>query len=166
MDGLFNGTFGNEATQQPKLIKHQILQVNLSTTGLKAPADASGNAGQSPLALSTTADAGPHFVMSHETSGGDPAFGFEFALYLTGVNPAATAPFAVTVWELIGTSAVQDQSVAVTALWASFATQTGINTAELYHSFDVDATALRFQIADSAADATASRSVIIVFAEI
>ncbi len=161
-DGLWNSGLGRESTQQAELSRHRLLRINLSATLF--PGDASGLGQQSPNA--STEDMGPHFVLSAVTPDNSHCYGFEFCLFAVGpTSTFATAPFEVTIWALIGTSVIQNSVGSGLPVWAAMATATvGYN--ELFHSFDVNACAIRFQIEDSAEDQAASRSVIIALSEL
>lgn len=166
MDGKWNSGLGQETNRQAELSRHRLLRVGLSTTGLVLPGDASGYAGTIPTSIPTI-DGGPHFVMSSRTPDNSHAYGFEFCITNRNFSTqSGTAPFEITVWELIGNTIIADQNAPFIPVWASFLPVTGVNYNELYHSFDCNATALRFEIDDAAADQTVARSVMIAFCEL
>ncbi len=177
MDGLYPSSGNQEIERSAGFMRHRILRINTSSAGLKNPGDASsyGNVAMSP-AFSTNQALGPHFVMAAETPDGSKTYGFEFFLFgdaaggwfNTGETPA-TPPFTVVVWELIGNATANPGAFAAAAfpLWASFNSITGVALQTLYHSFDVNATALRFQItSDTGAEAALNRSIAIGFCEL
>lgn len=171
MDGLWNGQGSSESLQQAELIRHRLLCVNVSNTGFQNDRDASSFASVDPNTIATNQapQGGPHFIMSPETSDGSKSYGFEFALSITGIVGAdqvvvLAGGFTVTWWELIGNTEASDGNFI--PIWVSFASVTGINAGELYHSFDVNVTALRCQITNVTQPAGSGGSVIIIFAEL
>jgi hypothetical protein len=179
MDGIWSGTLSSENLRQLELTRHRLLVVAAGSNLLLGwPADAaSGMANLNPNLISpdthnTVTDkgpeGGPHFVMSGETPDGVHTYGFEFVLFTDNmVAPlVATAPgFNVTIWVLV--SNTQDPFGFNTPVWGSFATLTAVNLNEIYHSFDVNATALRFQITNGTLDPTlVNTSIGIAFAEL
>lgn len=115
------------------------------------PRDASSHASMDPnVMVGFAPEGGPHFILSPETPDGSKTYGFEFAIVTTQAMPLAQAAdplpggFTLTWWEMIGTT--QEPESTFPPIWASFLPQTGVNVNELYHSFDVNATALRLQI--------------------
>ncbi len=164
MDGLWNAGKLREQTQQAELTKHRLLRVNISTLGLTEPGDASSAASANPTGI-LIADGGPHFIMSPLTPDNSKTYGFEFCLSTIGISPSATGPFTVTIWALVGTSTVQDQVSNLFPTWAALSSST-VAVNELWHSFDVNAAALRFQIESADADQSASHSVMIAFSEL
>jgi len=167
MDGHWSAELFQEFTLQGQLSKHRLLRVNLSNVpGTLAPGDESGQAVVAPNAI-TLGDGGPHFIMSSESPDNSHSYGFEWALSVRGVsNSAGNGPFTVTVWEMIGTSTRNDPAGALTLpIWAAMAPNAAVLTEQLFHSFDVNATAIRFQIDDGAAVGL-NRSVIIAFCEL
>ena len=166
MDGKWNSGLLQEHTSQGKLSRHRLLRVNLSNlAGVVADGDASGLASANPTGI-LTSDGGPHFIMSARTPDESHAYGFEFFLSTLGIATPATPTYTVTVWELIGTTIRVDQTAALFPVWASLLPLAGINNSELYHTFDVNACAVRFQIQDQDPDPAANRSVIIGFCEL
>jgi hypothetical protein len=78
----------------------------------------------------------PHIVLPARGPGGDPCAGFSFSLHATSAG-AATGPFTVTCWRLVG----------AIAAWASFESIEDIGFAEQYICYDLGAgQALYFQI--------------------
>lgn len=169
MDGLFNAaTAQKESTVQSSISKHRILRFNLSTTGLKNAADASSYGASDPTGLTPNAlpEGGPHFILSPTTPDNSHTYGFEVAFSIAGIDPdqAAATTLTITPWILIGTGA---QGVgAGRAFWAAMATITGASVDELYHSFDVNASAIRFQVDDGNVETGTSRSIICAFCEL
>lgn len=172
MDGLFSGKKKSEPIAQAALTRHRLLCVNTSATGVLNDRDQSSYASLDPndplgLIPDDGPEGGPHFTMSPETPDGRPALGFEFCLWQKGMDislgplaVAAPGGFDVTVWAMIGNTQLSDGSM--TPVWASFATLTGVGLNELYHSFDVNCTVLRFQFGNIAV----SGSIAIAFSEL
>lgn len=145
--------------------KHRLLRVNLSDAGLMAAGDASSYGSTTPLSINDGVQGGPHFVLSSVTPDNSHCYGFEFGLFAEGLANLATGPFDVTVWVLIGNSPRMDQTAVLIPMWMAMDTvSVGYN--EAFHSFDVNASAIRFQIVDDVPDTTVSRSVIIALAEL
>lgn len=170
MDGLWSGSRLTEQLRQAQLMRHRLLTINLGLGTLNVR-DASSYGQSPPNGISATSarglEGGPHFLMSPETPDGRPTLGFEFCLTVRSFSPgdaaAALAPgFTVVVWELIGN--MQTADGAFVPNWAAFETLTGVNFDELYHSFDINTTALRFQIYNF--DPAAGRSLMIAFCEL
>lgn len=181
MDGLYHGTVAAESLQQAALTRHRLLQVNCGTRTNVAwnTGDASGLASVDPNAITAgtinTAsprgiEGGPHFILGGDTPDGSKTYGFEFCVFTNGITAGEQAApgasgYDVTVWVLI--SNTQAVNGLATPVWASFLTLTGVGRRELYHSFDVNATCIRFQFGDLALDPTLnSRSLIIALAEL
>lgn len=178
-NGIWNGTAAGETLLQSKLTRHRLLVVSVGTDiGLPWSAEASsGFASLDPNTISPDThnplsdrgpEGGPHFVMSGETPDESHTYGFEFSLFTKGLNFGAdpgAGGYTVTVWVLI--SNTQDPMGAVTPVWAAMAPNTGVAVNEMWHSFDVNAEAIRFQIGNLAVDpATANLDVGIAFAEL
>jgi hypothetical protein len=174
MDGLWSGAGASEPTQQADFIRHRLLCVNVSNIGFQNPIDASSYASVDPNLMFAAANwappqGGPHFVMSPETPDSSHSYGFEFALFvpvpvtLDNLIPLAGG-LTVTWWELIGNTQMTDGLFIPT--WASFASRTGVNFRELYHSFDVNPCALRLQITNVTQPIVDGGSVIIAFSEL
>jgi hypothetical protein len=178
MDGLWSSQGASEVLQQAELIRHRILTFNVSNAGLKNARDASSFGGNDPNGIPAAGvslpEGGPHFIMSPRAPEDSKSYGFEFCLLtapFTDFIVSATAPnspngpFDVTIWELIGST--QYNGGFLTPAWASFATQTGILVNQLFHSFDVDATAIRFQIGNFAAPIVLpGGSIMVAFSEL
>lgn len=183
MDGLYHGTSAAESLQQAALTRHRLLQVNCGSRTNVAwnTSDASGLASLDPNAIAAgtvnTAsnrgiEGGPHFILGGETPDGSKTYGFEWCVFTNGITAGelaapAVAGYSVTVWVLI--SNTQAVNGLATPVWASFLTLTGVGRRELYHTFDVNATAIRFQFAPAGLllDPTLnSRSLIIALAEL
>lgn len=159
-DGLWNAGQNQEQVPQLRKDAHQPLRVNISANGNKNPGDASSFASLDPSApLVNSIELGPHFMLSPETADESHTYGLEFVL-ANAMFPAAerfaigAAGLTVTVWELIGNSLTQDAAAPVIPVWAAFLPQTGVQFFELYHTFDTNACAIRFQIQGSTDDAT------------
>lgn len=178
-NGLWVGGLAAEKLQQSQLVRHRLLIVSVGTDVSQPwPLEAaSGFASLDPNTISPDThnpnsdrgvEGGPHFVMSGETPDESHTYGFEFALFTRGVtNPADpdTGGYTVTVWVLI--SNTQDPYGFQTPVWAAMQAQTGIQVNQLYHSFDVNAEAVRFQIDNLVVDpATSNLSIGIAFAEL
>jgi hypothetical protein len=181
MRGVWNGSESSEKIEQDGITRHKLLIVNCGTDTTVAwnPCDSSGIASADPNNIASALhndvtdkgpEGGPHFVMSAETSDNSHPYGFEFCLFLDGIPGAQQADsgvggWSVTVWALI--SATQTFGSSTPPLWASFATLTGVSAREMYHSFDCNASALRFQIGNLETDpGTANLSIGIAFAEL
>lgn len=176
MDGLWSGTNASEPVQQADFIRHRLLCVNVSNIGFQNPIDASSYASVDPNLMATALNwqppqGGPHFIMSPETPDSSKTYGFEFALIapvpvtLDNILPLAGG-LTITWWELLGNTQMSD-GLFIPA-WASFAPRTGVNLRELYHSFDVNACALRIQITNVTQPVAGGPggSVIIAFSEL
>lgn len=151
-DGLWNSGIRQEQIGQSGLSRHRLLRVHTLTPGNAG--DASTYASVSPETLTGSADpnGGPHFILSPETPDGRPTLGFEWFLFINGIPVAeqavpAAAGFSVTIWVLVANTQAADGNF-FGPVWASFATQTGVQFNQLSRSFDVNATAIRFQIAN------------------
>lgn len=175
-DGLFTGQGRQEQLQQAELIRHRFLTINISAEGWMNSRDSSSYASVDPNLLNLAVgyappQGGPHFVMSPRTPDDSKSYGFEFALSRLGISaPDQAIPLAggytVTWWELLGTSF--DPAGVFQPIWASFASRTGVNDNELYHTFDVNATALRIQITNVTAVPAAGfgGSIMVFFSEL
>ncbi len=158
MDGLYSGKLKSEQIAQAALTRHRLLTFNTSPAGTLNTCDASSYGALDPnnglgLIPADSQEGGPHFILSPQTPDTRPTLGFEFCLLTAGITPlsaavAAPGGFQVTVWAMIGATQYSDGSGP--PAWASFTPQAGINLNELYHSFDVNATVLRFQIGNIA----------------
>lgn len=161
------------------LTRHRLLVVSIGNNILANWPDecASGMAGLDPNTIAPNThntitdkgpEGGPHFVMSGETPDGVHTYGFEFVLWDDNLLNAAIADaggFDVTIWVLVGNT--QDPYGFNTPVWGSFATLSGVNYNEIYHSFDVNATAIRFQITNGTNDPDmVNNSIGIAFAEL
>jgi len=165
-DGIFNSSGAQEVILQKDFIRHRLLVVN--TGAVVGVEDASGQANQSANSLAFTPPAGgPHFVMSQQTPDGRPTLGFEVAFWVNGLSALtqmvpAPGGFDVTVWVLLPTMQFPDGSIFPP--WASFATLTGVQFLQLFHSFDINTSAVRFQIGPTGI--VADGSVGIAFSEL
>lgn len=171
-DGLYRGNRKSETFQQAELIRHRLLTFNTDPAGILNPRDASSYGSLDPnnglgLIPADSQEGGPHFTLSPITTDGRPTLGFEFSLLTVGMDigtgpicvPAAGG-FDVTVWVMIGNTQLSDGS-AIPA-WASMATVGGVQLNELYHSFDINTSSLRFQIGNIATFG----SIMVAFAEL
>lgn len=159
-DGLYSARRKSTTVAQADLTRHRILTVNTDPFGVLNSRDASGYASVDPndpsgLIPADSSEGGEHFQMSPETPDKRPTLGFEFCLFTKGMDvlqgpiaQAAPGGFDVTVWAMIGNTMLSDGSAL--PVWASFATLTGVNLNQLYHSFDVNTTLLRFQFGNIA----------------
>lgn len=180
-DGIWSGTPAGENPQQAGLTRHRILRVDTGTdlTVAWRDGDSSGLASLDPNTIPANThnvvtdrgpEGGPHFVMSKDTPDGSHSYGFEFVLFLEGIiagqqAAAGVGGYTVTPWVLIANT--QSIRGTFTPVWAAFAAQTGVNVREIYHTFDINATMIRFQIGNLALDPTANnRSINIAFAEL
>lgn len=178
-NGLWTGGASAEKVQQNDFIRHRLLIV-CAGSSIAAPwpvEAASGFANLNPNSIGpgTTnpnsnrgIEGGPHFIMSGETPDESHSYGFEFGLFSIAQSSFATAAgggYTVTVWVLVTNT--QDPYGAVTPTWLALAPQTGINLDELWHSFDINAEAVRFQFGNLAADPTVNNNTIgIAFSEL
>ena len=147
-----------ETFDQANLNRMKILRVNTVAAGAN---DASGLAALSPQVapLNVDPDGAPHFLMSPNTNDSAKSLGFEFGLVPIVGGATATAPgFTVTIWRLI--EVLMQQGVG--KQWLSFADLTSVNFNELYSSFDINASPLRFQIGNVDVDGP----ILIAFAEL
>lgn len=154
MDGIWNFGITTERVSQAQLTRHRLLTVNTGTT-LNAE-DASGFTTFNPNFIVPNSRAsnvdkgpegGPHFVLSGQTPDDKPTYGFEFAL----ANDLLAAPatflpggITLTIWVLILATQFSD-GFADPGEWAALQTLTGVQPNELFHSFDVNTPAIRFQ---------------------
>jgi len=152
-DGLWNAATALEPYRQAKIVRHKALRINLDPAGALNDQDQSSFGSVDPNLITPVSDArglegGPHFVLSPETPDGRPTLGFEWCLLFhddaDGSTEADTGGFTVTVWSLISATFSADGLVA--PQWASFEPLIGVEFQELYHTFDTNACALRFQI--------------------
>jgi len=172
MDGLWNAVGRNELLRQQDLIRHRLLRFNTSAAGALNEGDASSHGRDNPnTTLAVPPEGGPHFVMSPQTGDGRPTLGFEFCLCdpaQLGIPGGERATFAaggvtITLWCLIGSTFGANGSAAV-PIWASFAALASVQYNELYRSFDVNTTCVRFQVGPTGL--TADGSVVLAFAEL
>ncbi len=159
-DGLFDQGRA-EQLRQSNISRERVLVVNTSPTGVIGQSQVGQTitqwASSSYASLDpndTTQGApegmGPHWVMSGETSDGVHPYGFAFSMTEMGLlGPAAVANaggFTITTWVLVGNLQIPNLPAAFRQQWVSFASTTGVNYRELYHSFDVNPCAIRWQI--------------------
>lgn len=172
MDGLWNAVGRNELLRQKDLIRHRLLRVNTGPAAGMNEGDASAYAQDNPnTTLATPPQGGPHFVMSPLTPDNRPTLGFEFCLCdpaQLGIPGGERATFAaggvdITVWCLIGSTFGANGAAAV-PIWASFDTMAGVQYNQLFRSFDVNTTCIRFQIGPTGL--TLDGSVVIAFSEL
>lgn len=179
MDGLWSGGALAEKIQQSKFVRHRLLIVSPGTNlGAPWPVDAaSGFASVNPNNFGPGTvnpfsnrgqEGGPHFVMSGETPDESHTYGFEFTLFVNALTTpalAAVGGYTVTIWVLITNT--QDPYGFQAPVWAAMAPQTGVLVEQLWHSFDVNAEAIRFQITNLADDPAANNeSIGIAFSEL
>ncbi len=180
--GIWEGSTSIEDLDQSRLTRHDILCVSLGQN-LAAGwgAASSGLASLDPNSIVPKThnavtdrgpEGGPHFVMSGDTPDQAHTFGFEFALFTDGLSAgSASAPgvggYTVTVWALISNTFFASASTPTTPVWAQFLTRTGVGVRQLWHSFDVNATCIRFQITNAAENVVTTNKLInIAFAEL
>jgi hypothetical protein len=146
-----------EDIKQARFNRMKILRVNTAAPGAD---DASGFAALDPTVppLNVDVNGGPHFILSAETNDGQDTLGFEFGLIAIGTTAPGAGGFTVTVWRLVET--LMQQTIAKN--WLAFEPRTGVAFNQLYHSFDTNTAALRFQIANVAVDGP----LLICFAEL
>ena len=160
-DGLWTGVGDVEILRQKHLTRHRLLAINTSAAGARAAdgTDASSYGSVDPNTMQPPGvpfpNGGPHFIMSPETPSGNPTLGCEWGICDAAVmhqDPAIRAQFAaggvtVTVWALIGSTFFPNGTD--NPQWASFQPLPGVQPGQLFRSFDVDASCLRFQIGNS-----------------
>lgn len=165
-DGRWNSQGLSEEIDQD-LTRHSLLMVELGNgsvvnidDGVIGDAKVSSYyASFSPINAIFAAGSGgafngaPHFIMSNETPNQTQTFGLEFGLFSAASNATIVpndraaylaAGLTVTIWCLIANS--MENSGAVRPLWASLLPQAGVLFDELYHTFDINVHAIRFQI--------------------
>lgn len=177
-NGIWTAGDSAEKITQSKFVRHRLLVVSPGFAAAPYPADvASGLAALAPDTISPATvnaftprgnEGGPHFVMSGETPDESHTYGFEFCLF-TDSMPTPALPgvgdYTVTVWVLI--SNTMDPNGFNTPVWAAMATNTGVAAHQLWHSFDVNAEAVRFQVTNFINDpAVVNESLGIAFAEL
>jgi hypothetical protein len=152
-DGIWNAATALEPYRQARIVRHKPLRINLDPAGALNDEDQSSYGSVAPSSLIPVSsdrglEGGPHFVLSPETPDGRPTLGFEWCLLFhndaTGSTLATAPGFTVTIWSLI--SATFTVNGLTSPQWASFEPLTGVNFRELYHTFDTNACAIRFQI--------------------
>ena len=136
-----------EEIQQAAFNRFRILRVNTIVAGVN---DASGFAALAPnvAPLNVDPDGGPHFILSPETGDQRPTLGFEWGLLSIGGATPVAPGFDVTIWRLVTTT----MQPTITKQWLAFETLVGVGYDELFHSFDMNTGALRFQIDNVNAD--------------
>ena len=143
MDGRWTTPDRLELFRQAGFARERLLVVNTDVSGAQ---DASGFAALAPNVppLNVDAEGGPHFVLSPETPDGFRIEGVEFAFLagLPGSAVAAAGGFTVTVWRFISVS----EQINFGKQWAAYNPIVGVGYDQLYHSFDSNAVAIRFQI--------------------
>lgn len=152
-DGLWPTGTALDPYRQARIVRHKALRINLDSGGALNDEDQSSYGSVAPSSFIPVSDArglegGPHFILSPETPDGRPTLGFEWCLLFhndaQGSTLAGVGGFTVTIWSLISaTFAVDGLTV---PQWAAFEPLTGVGFRELYHTFDTNACALRFQI--------------------
>lgn len=162
MDGVWSAG-SREKLSQAAFTRHRLLTVN--TSGVREAEDASAFASSDPNTIapgtlttpSNGPQGGPHFIMSGNTSdGAKPTYGFEFCLcdptQLGTTTPAApgVGGFDVTVWCLMENT--QNAAGPAAPIWGSLLPITGVAFNELFHSFDVNTAAIRFQFGNILSD--------------
>jgi hypothetical protein len=174
MDGLWNAASSQEPTRQAGLVRHRILTFNLDPGGALNDFDASSYGSVDPNSITPTSssrglEGGPHFVLSPQSPDGRPTLGFEWALTNLGLSGFAATPgedgFTVTIWVMLGVSMSPDGTDRPD--WAAFEPITGVDYRQMYHSFDTNASVIRFQISNYAEPVEPNEnSVGIAFAEL
>lgn len=180
-DGLWAGSESSESVRQGRLTRHRLLVVSpgqvLSTSwgtqaqsGLASLDPNSIVPGTHNTAVDKGPEGGPHFVMSGDTPDESHAYGFEFALFTDGLNAPAlpgTGGYTVTVWELVAATQDPGATSGSPPVWIAFQQQTGVNAREAWHSFDCNATMLRFQVTNLADNpVTNNKQIAIAFVEL
>jgi len=182
-DGKWSGQGASEVLIQP-LSRHRILSVELGANYFVPPSSADDEvssfyAAEAPNDFSVfspgsvaQASGGPHFVMSPETPDNAKTLGLEWALFLgdlksyTSSNTQSAYPdaggFSVTIWCLIANSMQPDGYS--TPLWAAMLPETGVEFDQLYHSFDINVHAIRFQITNASSPSRGANTGIIMIA--
>lgn len=178
-NGIWSGTTSGERIQQEQFVRHRLLIVSVGTDlALPWPeGSASGFASVDPNTIAANThnpnsdrgpEGGPHFIMSGETPDESHTYGFEFSLFTKGLNVPTTpgvGGYTVTIWVLIENT--EDPYGLFTPVWASMAPLTGVLENQLFHSFDINAEAVRFQIGNLANNpSTVNEQIGIAFAEL
>lgn len=175
-DGTWNGQRASESIQQP-ISRHSMHMAELGAKeDLMNFQDfhvASWQAARSPndpyfdwsASNNQYAYGGPHFIMSPETPDNKKTLGLEWCL-LSGIvsdgldaNRIATplvGGFTVTLWCMIANTQSPDGKVK--PIWASLLPETGVGFNQLYHSFDINVAAIRFQIGNGTSIITGANS--------
>lgn len=161
-DGIFNSN-GAEQIKQAKFTRHRFLVVNTDPNGDVNAGEAYRTASSSYASLdpgdltqpvSNAAEMGPHFVMSGETSDGVHTYGLQFCLLDHGFQGTPAEPeeegFIVTVWGLIANLQVPQATPDERQPWAGFLPLEGVGFRQWWHSFDLNAMAIRFQFTNVA----------------
>lgn len=152
-DGLWPAATALEPYRQARIVRHKPLRINLDPGGALNSQDQSSYGSVAPSSIVPTSDdrgleGGPHFVLSPETPDGRPTLGFEWCLLFHNDAEGSCQPiapgFTVTIWSLV--TATFTVNGLTSPQWAAFEPLTGVGFRELYHSFDTNACALRFQI--------------------
>lgn len=181
-DGKWSGVGTSELLRQ-NLTRHRLLWTDLGTevdTIGVIPFDVCVSSFYSALspnnpALTRTQPAypygGPHFVMSPETPDEAHTFGVQICLLNGALNLAVVANqaatplvgnFTLTLWCLITNT--QQPNGTGQPVWASMLPQTNVQFNELYHSFDINASAIRLQVENGSSVARGANSGVIGFA--
>ena len=160
MDGLWNRANERaEEIKQARFNRMRILTVSTSPPPSPNNFDASMRHADDPNTI-TDENGGPDFIMSPRTPDESPhSYGFESCLLEADASVVAgqrlvipAGGVTVTIWRLI-TTTMLDGGVS-TPKWASFAPVTGVQYNELYHSFDTNTIALRFQVTGQTQEGT------------
>lgn len=172
-EGLWNaGSVALEGFAQARLTRWRSLRINLDPAGALSAGDASSYGSVAPSSLAPVSDdrgleGGPHFVLSGESPDGRPTLGFEWCLLFHNANGDSCLfqgdGFTVTIWQLIDATMTPDGRTQ--PQWAAFEPLADVGFRELYHSFDVNACALRFQI-ENYVDTPGATSISIYLAEL
>jgi hypothetical protein len=157
VNGLWNYGLNVENVDQPHS-RHKCIVVN--TGGLPFnPQDVSGFMSTAPgVGFPAVAsprvpgafEGGPHFIMSPTTPDGRPTLGFEFGLFGSPAMPVVSqatpipAGFTIIPWVLVDT--LYTGPGLNPSFWMAMAPVTGVFVNQLFSSFDINSSAIRFQV--------------------
>lgn len=152
-DGLFDFNRA-EQIQQANIAREKVIVVSTSDDTYEGAANSAyASVDPNNTAQGIPDQLGPHFVLSGRTSDGSPhTYGFAVVFFTVGLNtagPVAAPPeegFDVTVWVLQSNLQIPGLPPDQRQIWASLGTVSGVQMFERWHTFDVNACAVRFQI--------------------
>jgi hypothetical protein len=168
-DGRFNQG-SSEQFQQSGITRERSLIVSTSPTGdipiivvgnntTLAAASSYASLDPNDTSMGALDQLGPHFVMSPQTPDGSHSYGFKVCLGNLGLLDTAAVAlpgtdglpgFTITPWILLGSLQIQNLPRAYRQQWASLAPAVDAKYFEWWHTFDLNACAVRFQIGNIA----------------